>query len=816
MMPTADGIVQVPRKISPTSFRRMLDQARDIILLVGEDAKILYANQAATDAYGYPKQELLKLSVHDLRSPEMRPLLQDQLKQAFTAGISFRSCHQRKNGEHFPVEVSSRKLHLGHFDAVISIVRDITTTVAIENALQQSEQKLVCLNEELTAANEELTATNEELTASEEDLRSQFTELLQKDSEIRHQNAILSSLQETVIGLMHRKNPNELLSMIVADATRLVGTEHGFIYILDESGKSFQRTHGRGIYAEDIGRKIAANKGIVGMVRRTGQPAIINDYAEWKSHNSDSVQFDELKAVLQIPLKSESQVIGTIGLAYCDCGRTFGADEVATLSRFAEVASIALDNANLLNAYSHELLERRTVETSLQAMINAIPDTMFILNRDGTFLDCNTGKGFFNFPRTFFIGKNVDQLFPSAIAASLRFNVCRAIETGELQLFEYLLPAGGKIEYYETRVAVSGPDQALVICRNVTDRKRMEDQVKHLSLHDALTDCYNRTFFEEEMRRLEKQRDSQVGLLMCDVDGLKIINDSLGHDAGDEILKSVADILRASFRSGDIISRIGGDEFVVLITSNSVKLMESACRRIKKRIADYNAKRPILPISLSTGFAVSRESPVDMNALFKEADNNMYREKLHQKNSARSAIVQGLIKALEMRDFITEGHGERMQNLIETFARALELPEHSLPDLRLLAHFHDIGKVGIPDSILFKPSPLTLDEWIIMRQHCEIGNRIASSTPDLAPIANWILKHQEWWNGKGYPLGLCGEYIPLECRILSIVDAFDAMTSDRPYRKATDPNTAATELRRCAGTQFDPQLVDKFTTLLGH
>jgi diguanylate cyclase (GGDEF)-like protein len=471
-----------------------------------------------------------------------------------------------------------------------------------------------------------------------------------------------------------------------------------------------------------------------------------------------------------------------------------------------------LQSAILLDSCAHEIQDSRTAEASLQAMINAIPDTLFILHQDGTFLDCNTGKGFFNLPREFFIGKNVDQLLPSAIAASLRYNVNRAIETGDLQLFEYLLPSGGKIEYYETRVAVCGPDQALIICRNVTDRKRMEDQLKLLSLHDALTNCYNRTFFEEEMRRFEKQRDNQVGLLMCDVDGLKIVNDSLGHDAGDEILKSVADILRTSFRSGDIISRIGGDEFVVLLTTNSVSPFESSYRRIKERILEHNAKHPILPISLSIGFAVGSKTPVDMNALFKEADNNMYREKLRQKESARSAIVQGLVKALEVRDFITDGHGDRLQTLLENFARTLCLPEQSLPDLCLLAHFHDIGKVGIPDSILFKPGPLTSEEWIIMRQHCEIGHRIANSTPDLDAISNWILRHQEWWNGKGYPLGISGETIPLECRILSIVDAFDAMTNDRPYRKALDLPTAAEELRRCAGTQFDPQLVIKFTS----
>ncbi len=814
----ADAILSIN---NPHIFRHILDQARDIVLVVRSDAKILYANQAAADAYGYSVQELLTYSIGALRVPTKSPLLQEQLKGAFAGEISFRAVHRRRNGEQFAVEVSSKKLRCVSFDAVISIIRDITDTVAIETALQQSEQKqqslneeLIAANEDLTAANEELTATNEELAASEEDLRSQFKELLEKESEIRRQNAILSSLQETAVGLMHRRNPTQLLSMIVADATRLVGTQHGFIYTLDKDREVFRRTHGIGIYQNDIGREIHANKGIVGLVRRTGQPAMINDYRAWKSTNPESVQYDEICAILQIPLTSESQVIGTIGLAYCEPGKKFGPEELATLRRFSELASIALDNATLLDSYSHEVQERRGAEASLQALINAIPDMMFVLRSDGTFMECKTGTDTFYRPPEVFLGKKVSDVFPPDLAELMRQKIERAFETKTVQLFEYQLPDGENTACFEARIAVSGANLALAICRNITERKEMEEQLKHLSLHDALTGCYNRTFFEEEMRRFEKHRDNEVSLLMCDVDGLKIVNDSLGHDAGDEVLKSVADILRKSFRPGDIISRIGGDEFVVLLTTNSDKICENACHRMKKYISDYNAKHPTLPLSLSMGYAVNRQTQIDMGALFKEADNNMYREKLHQKNSARSAIVQGLVKALEERDFITEGHGDRLQNLVEAFARTLGLPERTLPDLRLLAHFHDIGKVGIPDNILFKPGPLTDAEWSAMKKHCEIGHRIAMSTPDLAPIANWILKHQEWWNGKGYPLGLKEELIPLECRILSIVDAFDAMTHDRPYRKALDPVTAVTELRRCAGTQFDPHLVDQFTKLV--
>lgn len=219
-------------------------------------------------------------------------------------------------------------------------------------------------------------------------------------------------------------------------------------------------------------------------------------------------------------------------------------------------------------------------------------------------------------------------------------------------------------------------------------------------------------------------------------------------------------------------------------------------------------------MSISVGYAVKNDTCTKLISLFKEADNNMYREKLHHSQSARSAIVQTLMKALEERDFITEGHADRLQELVVSLARAIGFSGRNITDLRLLAQFHDIGKVGIPDRILFKPGPFTTEEFVEMQRHCEIGYRIAQSAPDLVPIADWILKHHEWWNGRGYPLGLKEVEIPMECRILAIIDAYDAMTSDRPYRKAMSQHKALTELRKYAGRQFDPQLVLEFIQLI--
>ncbi len=345
--------------------------------------------------------------------------------------------------------------------------------------------------------------------------------------------------------------------------------------------------------------------------------------------------------------------------------------------------------------------------------------------------------------------------------------------------------------------------------RDITGRKRIEQQLKYQAIRDPITALYNRTYFEIEMARLSDPDFQPVGLIICDLDGLKYINDTLGHDAGDRLLVNLADIIRQTFAGNEIVARIGGDEFAVIMPNADEDKMAAARARIADAVAAYNGKMPTIPLCVSVGTAITGPS-LAIHGLFKEADNSMYREKLLSQHSSRSSVVQALKKALEVRDFVTEGHATRLRNLTVRLAKTCGFPDYKLTDLCLFAEFHDIGKVGIPDHILFKPGPLTAGELKVMRSHAEIGHRIAVSTPDLEPIADWILKHHEWWNGKGYPLGLKGEEIPLECRILSIADAYDAMTNDRPYRKALTHEAAIAEIVNCAGAQFDPGLVEQF------
>ena len=346
------------------------------------------------------------------------------------------------------------------------------------------------------------------------------------------------------------------------------------------------------------------------------------------------------------------------------------------------------------------------------------------------------------------------------------------------------------------------------------ERKNAENHLRFVSLHDALTKLYNRNYFEEEMKRLDRRRSGAVAIVVFDLDGLKMVNDTLGHEQGDRMLVVAAQSLRSAFRDGDVVARIGGDEFAALLEDASEELLGQIRERIRQSTELANRQQPdevALPISLSMGYALSVGSGTPMRELFRQADNSMYREKLNRGQSARNSIVQTVMNMLKARDFITENHSDRLQLLVTKLAERRGLSPERIADLCLLAQFHDIGKVGIPDRILMKPSLLNADEMAEMQKHCEIGHRISLALPELEAISEWILKHHEWWNGAGYPLGIAGAKIPLECRILAIADAYDAMTNDRPYRPAMSHQAAITELIHCAGTQFDPELVRLFT-----
>ncbi|MDD3818459.1 MAG: diguanylate cyclase [Actinomycetota bacterium] len=352
----------------------------------------------------------------------------------------------------------------------------------------------------------------------------------------------------------------------------------------------------------------------------------------------------------------------------------------------------------------------------------------------------------------------------------------------------------------------------LLTLTNITSEKEKEIQLYYQAYHDKLTGIHNRLYFEEEIKRLDTKRQYPISIIIGDINGLKLINDAYGYSKGDEVLKKVASIFENTIRHEDILCRWGGDEFAIILPNTKKEDSIKVIKRIKENCIQNSTDS--VPLSVSMGFAVKTSSEKKINEIIKEAEDIMNEHKLLENESARSSIILSLKKALEERDYETEEHAMRMANLSILLGEKINLSYNELNELRLLAILHDIGKISISDNIILKPGKLTFEEWKVIKKHPECGYRLAISCRDLTQIARGILYHHERWDGKGYPKGLKGKKIPIISRIVSIADAFDAMTNDRPYRKAMTMNEAMDEIKKEAGAQFDPELAKLFTEIL--
>jgi diguanylate cyclase (GGDEF)-like protein len=382
-------------------------------------------------------------------------------------------------------------------------------------------------------------------------------------------------------------------------------------------------------------------------------------------------------------------------------------------------------------------------------------------------------------------------------------------------------------------IALVGPLLAISLYQRST---RSALRAMRLALTDPLTGLGNHRHFHERLEReLLHAEDEHAPLTLCfvDIDDCKKINDRFGHPSGDRVLSQVAGRLR----QGGEAFRLGGDEFALLLADHDEEMALAAADSVVERVAALDLDH-IGHVTVSAGVATFPVQGHGRDELIRLADSALYWAKEHGKNrvrlyrpdvvelaelkrlaagpdkAARYRAAASLAKAVDARDTYTGSHSERVSDLAARVAKRVGLDPEQVELTRLAGSLHDLGKLAIPEELLQKEGALTDSERLVLERHPQIGFRMLDSL-GVDPVADLVLHHHERWDGAGYPDGLAGEEIPLGARIIFVTDAYDAMTSDRRYRPKRSADAALAELRRCAGTQFDPGIVAAFTEELG-
>ncbi len=388
--------------------------------------------------------------------------------------------------------------------------------------------------------------------------------------------------------------------------------------------------------------------------------------------------------------------------------------------------------------------------------------------------------------------------------------------TDRNQEFDWAHEENGKVRIYQCQFGLLRDAQnkligKLFVFHDVTSARQTYFELENSMLFDSVTGFYNKQSFYTQIPQWNNPEYWPVSIVVCNVDGMRAINEGYGTAYGDGVMREVSRYIRRRVGENTFCAKIDNGDIVIAleqtINADAGDLMEA----IKGEILDFYES---MPVSIEYGIATKEDRELSVEKAMQNARASMQNKKMLKEKSASSSIVDSLKQTLCESDYQTEAHVERTRKMCARLGREMGLEDAVIGKLELLAVLHDIGKVAIPQDIIKKKGKLTPEERSIIEQHTVKGYRIAKSSPELSEVADGILSHHERWDGTGYPNGLAGEEIPLIARVISAVDSHDVMVNDRPYHKAMPEKDAIAELRRCSGTQFDPNIVEVFTKLL--
>lgn len=458
--------------------------------------------------------------------------------------------------------------------------------------------------------------------------------------------------------------------------------------------------------------------------------------------------------------------------------------------------------------HQHELtLENQRVKL----LMNSAADIIFELDKDARYTSIY-GKGLkkIQLKASDFIGRTVTDIY--GIDDSDREIIFKKALSGENIIYDWVFVIEGRTIYFESSVSPVYDENneiigAVGITRDVTEPVERKKQIEHISTHDFLTDLYNRRYFVDTYMDMQANKHYPIGILMMDLNGLKIFNDAYGHDIGDQALIETAKVLEMLVPENGIVARIGGDEFAILTDH----VIESDLIRLKEDIQQHLSSVKVKDLSISIAIGIHLiESQVPIEKILKLAEDKMYRNKITEGKSSRNNAIQNILERLLNTYEEERVHATKVSRYSKLIGQALGLKADDVKELELAGLYHDIGKITIPESILYKASKLSEQEYEVIKKHTENGYNILRAADEYSHLANYALYHHERFDGTGYPQGLSGKEIPYFSRIICVADAFESMTNYRSYKEKKTFEEATQELKDFAGKQFDPDIVKVF------
>jgi diguanylate cyclase (GGDEF)-like protein/PAS domain S-box-containing protein len=807
---------------SEQRFRALIERSSDAIVLVDRQGMLLYGSPSTTRLLGYTPEELVGRNAFDLIHPEDLPATSAVLAalvQEPGKSLGGQCRARRKDGTFCWLEgMGTNFLADPGIRAIVGNYRDITEH-------KQTEERQRLLNEA---------------------------------------SAVLVS------SLDHQITLREIAHLIVpafADYCRiaLVDEHHQIKDLVIHHSDPEQVALVQALY-DHYKDQISATHGLQHLLQ-TGQPELISMVSEMRQTLQELpgllslIEALGLHSYMGVPLLARERVIGAITFSSIHPSRHYTQDDLAFAQELARRIALVLENARLFKEAQEEIRVRKQVEAALReseaqkgAVFETALDAILTMDHPGRIVEFNpAAEKTFGYTRQEVVGLAMAELIiPASLRERHRRGLAHYLATGEGPVMDSrieivaLRKDGSEfpIELAITRVPKAGDPLFIGTIRDITERKQAEEQqrvlqerIVALATTDPVTALPNHRGL---MDRLEQELERAqcyariCSVLFVDLDHFKALNDGYGHATGDAVLCEFADLVRTQLRGMDTVGRWGGEEFVVILPEMQVEDGLHVAEAVRTTVAAHTFHvGGGIHLTCSIGLASYPMHAEEREGLLNAADRAMYAAKHFGRNQVRAAtdpavlalfnvsqleggreeptlvgVVEALVALVEARDHLTGQHSHQVAALALQLALALGWLASEAQMLARAGHLHDVGKVAIPETILQKPGTLTAQEWDVIQTHPVVGSEVVSHIPALRPLAPVIRAHHERWDGQGYPDQLAGEAIPLGARILAVADAYLTMIVDRPYQPARASATALAELRRCASSQFDPQVVE--------